>query len=268
MDQHALATLLEDLPLGTVRYFDSVGSTNNRAARWAEDGAPNLSLVVTDEQTAGRGRLSRPWITPPGVALAFSLILQATGEEIPLPHNELPRMTALGALAVCDAVNQSFHAKHPVKIKWPNDVVAARHKLAGVLSEAFWQGDQLQAIILGIGINVAPGSIPPREQLDFPATCVEAVAERRVNRWRLLHEVLVRILYWRSHLTSPKFIQTWDDNLAFRGEWVQLLSEAETPLIGKITGLTSDGSLKLRTRSGEVVTIQAGEIHVRPVDIL
>ena len=86
MDQHTLATLLEDLPLASLRYFDTVDSTNSLAAHWAGDGAPNLSLVVTDEQTVGRGRLGRRWITPPGVALAFSLIFQVTDEDGEL-HN-------------------------------------------------------------------------------------------------------------------------------------------------------------------------------------
>ena len=78
MDQPTLNKLLGDLSLGSIRYLNTVDSTNNLAARWAKDGAPNLSLVISDEQTAGRGRLSRRWYTPPGAALAFSLIIQDT----------------------------------------------------------------------------------------------------------------------------------------------------------------------------------------------
>src|SRR5512147_1345877 len=119
MDQASLQALLSGLPLGAVRYFDTVGSTNDLAARWADDGAPDLSLVAADEQTAGRGRLGRRWITPPGAALAFSLVLTDIRQA------DILRYTALGALAVCDALNLTFSPLPPAQIKWPNDVIAS-----------------------------------------------------------------------------------------------------------------------------------------------
>jgi BirA family biotin operon repressor/biotin-[acetyl-CoA-carboxylase] ligase len=169
MDQTSLQALLADLPLGSVRYFATVGSTNDLAGRWVEAGAPDLALVAADEQTAGRGRLNRRWITPPSSALAFSLVLKNPVEA------DVLRYTALGALAVCDALNAALSPVLPAQIKWPNDVIATRRKLAGVLAEAHWQGESLTAVILGIGINVAPPSVPPDEQLNYPATCVESV---------------------------------------------------------------------------------------------
>ena len=266
MDQPTLNKLLGDLSLGSIRYLNTVDSTNNLAAHWAKDGAPNLSLVISDEQTAGRGRLSRRWYTPPGAALAFSLIIQDTTQETVMPNSSLSRLTALGTLAVCDALKQSFPTQLQAQIKWPNDVLVAHHKLAGVLSEAFWQGEQLQTVILGIGINIAPESVPSAELLDFPATCVEAAVKEQVDRWELLHTVLVKLLYWRSHLTSPEFIQAWEKRLAYQGEWVQVIFEGEPSLEGQVIGLKSDGSLKMLTRSGDLVDLQAGEIHVRPLD--
>ncbi len=194
----SLEKLLSDLPLGALRYFSTVTSTNDLAARWAEAGAPDLALVVADEQTAGRGRLDRRWYTPPGAGLAFTLILENQGQvsgqtaQLHLPYS--PRYTALGALAVCDALNAALPAMLPAQIKWPNDVVAQRRKLAGVLAEAQWHGSQLTAVILGIGINVAPESVLPAEQLNFPATCVETALEKPVDRWGLLHAVLERLL--------------------------------------------------------------------------
>lgn len=86
---------LSTLPLGATRFFDSIGSTNDEALRWARAGAPHLALVVADEQTAGRGRLGRRWYTPAGSALAFSLVLLPES----LPTNSLTRLTAQGALA-------------------------------------------------------------------------------------------------------------------------------------------------------------------------
>jgi len=261
MDQNTLEQLLSDLPLGSLRYFATIGSTNDLAARWAEAGAADLSLVVADEQTAGRGRLMRRWLTPAGSGLAFTLVLREGKDEL-LAH--LPHVTALGALAVCDTLNAALSPVTPAQVKWPNDVLASRRKLAGVLAEAHWRGDQLVALILGIGINVAPASVPPVEALDFPATCVEAELERAVDRWELLHAVLGKLLEWRKRLDAPDLIQAWERRLAFRGEWVSLQAENQEPLEGQVLGLNPDGSLRLRLRSGEVAGFQFGEIRLRP----
>jgi BirA family biotin operon repressor/biotin-[acetyl-CoA-carboxylase] ligase len=258
MNQFELESLLSGLPLGKLRYYGKVTSTNELAARWAESGAPHLSLIAADEQTQGRGRLGRRWLTPPGSALAFSLILTEVKAEAALAYN------ALGALAVCDTLNSALPPVTPAQVKWPNDVIASRRKLAGVLAEAHWRGEQLVALILGIGINIAPASVPPAELLDFPATCVEAELEKSVDRWELLHHVLRNLLEWRKHLDAPGFIQAWERRLAFRGEWVHLLREGQEPLEGQVLGLNADGSLRLRLRSGEAAGFQFGEIRLRP----
>src|SRR5512138_559035 len=100
MNQSELKKVLSKLPLGDIKYFDSIGSTNNEALAWATLDTKDLSLVIADEQTAGRGRLDRKWFTPKGTALAFSLILRPTAEEKP----SLTRMVGLAALAVADAL--------------------------------------------------------------------------------------------------------------------------------------------------------------------
>ena len=264
MGQAALEKLLSDLPLGGVRYFNQVGSTNDLAARWAGAGAADLSLVAADEQTAGRGREGRHWLTPPGSALAFSLILKPGIDDL---ASQAVQYTALGALAVCESLNGAFSPLSPLQIKWPNDVVAASRKLAGVLVEMHWQGDQPQAAVLGIGINVAPESVPPDAALSFPATCVEAVSGKKVDRWELLHVILAMLLETRQRLGAPEFIQAWDRHLAFRGEWVQLLLPGQPPVEGQVLGLFPDGSLKLKLRSGEVGGYQIGEVRLRPLDM-
>ena len=259
MDQAALQALLSDLPLGAVRYFATVGSTNDLAMRWAGAGAPDLSLVVADEQTAGRGRLNRRWFTPAGAALAFSLILRPDRRDGISPHF----YTALGALATCDTLNAALPPMTPAQIKWPNDVLASRKKLAGVLAEAQWQGEELIATILGIGINVAPLSVPPDEQIHYPATCVEAEVQAEIDRWGLLHAVLERLIFWRERLGTQEFLAALGARLAFRGELVQVSLEDQTPLEGQVLGLTREGRLRLRDRQGALHELTGGEINVR-----
>jgi BirA family biotin operon repressor/biotin-[acetyl-CoA-carboxylase] ligase len=269
MDQSELLNLLSDLPIGAVRYFDRVGSTNNQAAQWAKTGAPDLSLIVADEQTAGRGRFNRRWLTPPGGGIAFSLILQDQGRKSTPSLEYITHFSGLGALAVCDALNEVLPVQHNACIKWPNDVLAGGGKIAGGLVEAQWDGDQLTTVILGIGINVASDSLPLLEELNFPATCVQNLLERPINRWMLLHAVLGKLLYWRSFLGSTEFIQAWESRLAYRGEWVQIISLEKARVgDGQVLGLNENGSLRLRARAGNVYSVSAGDINLRPVDLL
>src|SRR5271169_6463108 len=116
MNARELQAALRDLPLGGLRFFESIGSTNDEALAWASQDASDLSIVIADEQTSGRGRLGRKWFTPPKSALAFSLILRPAADEIRYPA----RVTGLGALALTDAVSK-FGLR--AQIKWPNDVL-------------------------------------------------------------------------------------------------------------------------------------------------
>lgn len=281
MQQAGLEKILADLPLGGVRFFDRIGSTNLEAARWSEAGAHDLALVVADEQTAGRGRMERRWFTPPGVALAFSLVLRP--EALPFPSGansgpavlatQLPRLTALGALGVSDALRS--YGLRP-EIKWPNDVLLGRRKTAGVLVEAHWQGGRLLSVIIGIGVNVKPRSVPPPEELNFPATCVEtaqkeAGIKKPVTRMALLHAVLAHLLFWRSLLSEPEFLQAWEERLALRGEWVQIIptapaKEASPPVEGRVLGLDHEGALRLAGLNGEILNLQTGEIRLHPLE--
>lgn len=269
---------LSDLHLGGVLYFHSLDSTNNKAAHWINEGAPDLALVLADEQTAGRGRDGRTWYTPAGSALAFSMILYPTET---VAHVQ-SRLTALGALAVQSVLRKHYNL--PAKIKWPNDVLIHRQKVAGVLAEAHWSGAIMKALILGIGINIAPHSVEEAKRMEasltIPATCVETAAGKSVDRLELLKHVVKELLYWRPRIGSFEFLQTWEANLAFRGEQVQVSIgesagkdglprnlEGRPPSIeeGLILGLSPDGSLRLRKENGEIVNVHFGEVRLRPL---
>jgi BirA family biotin operon repressor/biotin-[acetyl-CoA-carboxylase] ligase len=260
MDLNSLQSCLSRLPLGQIAYFDEIDSTNEYALSWAEAGARHLSLVVADEHNAGRGRSGRTWFTPPGAALAFSLVLNQ--EE--LGFNQITRITGLGALGVCQVLKKIYGLGS--QIKWPNDVLVGGSKLAGVLAEANWGGDELQSMVLGIGINVAQESVLPKSELNFPATSVETALGRPVDRWEMLKELLEAIIGWLPYLDQTEFLQAWEENLAYQKEWVQLISEYSKPVKGRLLGLESDGSLRLELPGGETRFFQVGEVHLRVVD--
>jgi len=266
MDQQSLEKSLSELNLGEIRYFDSINSTNNYAANWAKEGAPDCALVIADEQTAGRGRGSRHWFTPPGAALAFSLILRP---KVPDQDGHITRITGLGALGVSRALRHCYQL--PAEIKWPNDVIINSSKICGILAEAAWLGDQLSAVILGVGINVGSAAVPPEDwaghhERPFPAGSIEGALGRSVDRIPLLHRVLSEMLELLPRLEEPEFIQAWREKLAFLGDWVEVITSETEVHEGQVAGLSEDGSLRLRLRSGEQITLQVGEIHLRPAD--
>jgi BirA family biotin operon repressor/biotin-[acetyl-CoA-carboxylase] ligase len=218
--------------------------------------------------------MGRKWHTHPGAALAFSLILHLSNNEkpdipFPFPEAKIPLLTAWGAMAVSDALYKGY--KVMAEIKWPNDVLVGGRKVSGVLVEVQWQGERPTTAVLGIGINVAPQSLPPDMDFLFPATCVESTLGRSIDRWVLLHTILESLLAWRLRLSSVEFLEAWESRLAFRDEWVQVISQesdasVERPQEGQIIGLSPEGYLKLRTRSQDILSLRVGDIHLRPVD--
>ncbi len=257
INARTLATELADLHLPAIRFYQAIGSTNDEAIAWAEQGAPDWALVVADEQTAGRGRTGRRWITPPGSALAFSLVLRPHPTELPY----LARATALGTLAVCQALSSGYGLE--AQVKWPNDVLVSGRKLAGVLAETQWDGSQPTALVLGIGINVATAFLGT-EVLNYPATCVEANLGRTPERLELLHGVLKALIDWRRRLDSPSFMSAWENALAYRNQWVLLApGDGRGPMLeGLVLGLAADGALRLKNRQDKEIIVNVGELRL------
>lgn len=262
MDQERWEEALQGLDLGPRYYFDQVGSSNDVAEKMIDEGTPDLTLIVADEQVQGRGRQGRAWYTPPGSALAFSLVL--------LPRKALQRATylqrlnGLGALAVARAVREVYGLE--AEIKWPNDVLLKGKKVCGVLVESRWKQGRLQDAVLGVGVNVGPASVPAREDVRFPATSLEEAVGRDIDRTQLLAAILKELLAWYPRLDTGGFVAAWENLLAFTGDVIQLQVEDRIAVQGKIAGLAEDGSLRVEKDSGEVEKYRIGEIQLRPVD--
>lgn len=257
MNQIQLNKLLSKLPIGDIKYFDSIGSTNDEALAWAANDAKDLSLVVADEQTAGRGRLDRKWFTPPGTALAFSLILRPSKAE--RPH--LSRMVGLAALSITDSL--LARGLSP-QIKWPNDILLNGRKVAGILIESVWSGEDVDCIVIGMGVNILKGAVPDTDMLLFPATSLEDALGYPVERAEVLHDILAALIILRPQLRTDEFMAKWEELLAYRGRQVQVQMGSEGSVIGNITGLETDGSLQLLDQDGKSLTVQFGDVRLRP----
>ena len=258
MNQTELKKSLSRLSLGDVKYFDTIGSTNDEALAWAAADTPDLSVVIADEQTAGRGRLDRKWFTPKGTALAFSIVLRPTTEE--RPH--LTRVVGLAALAVAESLR-----KRGVEalIKWPNDVLIRGRKVGGILIESVWSGEDIDCVVVGIGVNVSKEAIPLAEVLLFPATSLEAELGEVPDRVEILHDILATFSALRPRMANDEFLSQWENRLALRDEIVQVESENAPAVSGQISGLESDGSLIIKNEHGESVTVRFGDVRLRPL---
>jgi BirA family biotin operon repressor/biotin-[acetyl-CoA-carboxylase] ligase len=258
LDEAALRSGLPQGRMGTeLHYYERIDSTSSRAAELARQGAPEGTLVVADEQLRGRGRRGRRWLTPAGAGLAFSLILRPAPSLAASPG----RIGLVGAMGVAHGLEALGLSP---KIKWPNDVLLGVRKVSGALAEAVWLGDQLEHVILGVGVNVRAQAVPPDQEVDYPATSVENELRRPVDRTRLLLDILRGIDHWVVRLGGVELATAWANRLAFQGEPVEI-RDGEAPLRGTLLGLTVDGWLRLGTQSGGVVELEPGDLGLRPL---
>ena len=239
-------------------YRARTGSTNDLAKELAAQGAAEGLVVVTDEQTAGRGRMSRRWLAPAGTSLLASILFRPN--LAPLRANQL---TMLCSLAAADAVTQV--AGLPVALKWPNDLVVgetAWRKLAGVLTDTGILGDQLSFVVVGIGINV---NLPPRAlpELAPNATSILAETGRATDRASLLAALLAGIERRYDRLRSDESPHAeWAARLATLGRRVTATTSQGT-LTGIAEAVHENGALLLRTEEGALVSLAAGDVTPR-----
>jgi BirA family biotin operon repressor/biotin-[acetyl-CoA-carboxylase] ligase len=227
-----------------------------RAGQLAEEGAAEGTMVIADQQTAGRGRLRRGWWAPAGTSLLLSLIFRP-----PLLPSQAQRLTMICSLSVCEAVERVGGVR--AQVKWPNDVLVGERKLCGILTELGIQGSRLDFAVVGIGINV---NLDLRDAPSFlaPATSLLQETGRPVSRLALLSALLGHIERRYLELRQGRSSHTeWADRLATLGHEVQVTSGVEQQ-IGLAVGVDQDGALLLRLEGGQQRRVLAGDVTLRP----
>jgi BirA family biotin operon repressor/biotin-[acetyl-CoA-carboxylase] ligase len=233
-------------------YHESTGSTNDEARQLALAGTPEGTLVLAEEQTAGRGRLQRPWVAPPGQALLFSLVFYPSG----VPQDAFA-LTMLSSLACMQAV-LSQTGLRPA-IKWPNDLLLEGRKLAGILSELGQAGERYYAVV-GIGLNVNV-DFSPWPELGRQATSVGAVLGHPIPRLPLLQEILRRLEARYDQLRAGQSpYEEWVANLATLGRQVRIVTAEET-LEGLASSVDPDGALRLDLPDGTTRRVIVGDVE-------
>ena len=233
----------------------STESTNSDAIRLAQQGAAHGTLVLAEQQTAGRGRLDRRWEAPAGRALTFSLVLRPA-----LPPSSAPQITLVAALALVHCIRD--HYRIPARIKWPNDILIATRKAAGILTEMQAESDRIRFLVLGIGINCNQSRDDLQGSFRYPATSIAIESGAAIDRCAFLAALLATLETHFERLEQFGFAGLLDQ--------LQEVSEVlgaqvvvqigEKTITGKVEGMTAEGALKILTVSGSHEIIWAGDI--------
>ena len=236
-----------------VHAFDQVDTTQRIAHELAQQHASEGTLIISEEQTAGRGQLGRNWYNPKQVNIAASVILRPE-----LPIREASKLTLMAASAFARALNDR---QLPVKIKWPNDLLLNGKKIGGILTEMQTEGDRIQAVILGFGINVNGGHIPT--ELSHRATSLRIETGQEHRRSELLAHLLSSLEAEYDLLLEEGFApirEHWLQHAAYLGEEVTILASGKKRK-GTMRGISDEGAL-LMEREGRIESIYSAEIAV------
>lgn len=238
----------------TILRFDSLPSTNTEAARQASLGAREGLCVVAREQTAGRGRRERAWVSPKDSGLYFSVVLRPRTDT-----REWPLITLAAAVAARDALEEACALQ--TDIKWPNDLLARGRKLCGILAETA-ESAAGRAVVLGIGINLNNRAFPP--EILAAATSVEEQTGRAPDAEQLLN-ALTRQLARRyeelhAHDGARAILRGWEARSSYAHDRRVRVALAEEIFEGVTRGLADDGALRVETDAGDTRIVHAGDV--------
>lgn len=254
LDPAAVAAGLGTAVVGReVRSYRQVGSTMDLAREAAQEGAPDGLVIVADEQTAGRGRLNRQWIAPPGSSLLTTILLRPSIEVA-------QKLTVIASLAVCEAIEEATGLS--VRLKWPNDALINGKKVCGILIETDSQDGHFVALV-GIGLNV---NFDPANLTDavYPPTTLSHELGSEVDRLPLLRALLRHFdrLLAAAQNGVPVHEQ-WQRRLTTPGLRVRVTMSDGTVEEGVAEGVGPNGELLVRRADGSLATVVAGDVTLR-----
>lgn len=277
--RHAWYGRIPETARPPVHIFERIGSTNSFARLLADRGAPAGTIVLADEQTAGRGRSGRSWHAPPGRALLLSIVLR-TGSPIGSGSapGTIPLRVGLAAARAIDRVighalgrTAERHPRMVTRIKWPNDlqleVDGRGAKIAGVLCEGAFTAASGGYVVAGIGVNVAQAASEFPASIAQPATSIALATGAAIDRGELATEIITEIARIGDRLTAPLDAVELDEIAErdpLRGHPVTVDGEPA----GIADGLTSDGALIIRGDDGRTIHLRHGTVRTAETSTL
>ena len=258
--QAELKSILKTRWIGNrLEYFDETDSTNIRARKLAEEGAPHGTMVVADRQTAGKGRRGRSWVSPAGTGIWMSMVLRPS-----MAPMSASMLTLIAGLAVVKGVKESTGLE--AMIKWPNDAVLNGKKICGILTEMSTEVECIRYVIPGIGINVNIDDFP--EEIRDKATSLKLEAGRNIKRSPVIAAVADSFEYYYDIFMKTSNMSGLKDDynkaLVNKDREVLVL-DPRGQYKGRALGIDDEGSLLVRQEDGNVSAVISGEVSVRGI---
>lgn len=240
-----------------LHYLESVDSTQKIAHKLAYENAVEGTVIIAEEQTAGRGRMDRKWHSPKYSGIWMSIILRP---QLPIP--KAPQLTLIVAVSVVQAIEEVTGLLP--EIKWPNDILIGGKKVTGILTELLAESDRINSILIGIGINVNTRKEDFPDELEGIASSLAIETGSLVDREKLIRRVLEQLeklytLYLDKGFLPIKLM--WESYAVSIGK--NITARTLTGEIkGKAIGITEDGVLLIESVGGEVHPIYSADIHI------
>ena len=241
--------------MGAVHYFETLDSTNTYAVSHFDELADG-DLVVAGRQTAGRGRLSRKWVSTEGNLFASFVIKEPFGEPF--------YATMISSLSVIAAVKKLYPEVQPV-IKWPNDVLIGKQKLSGVLCEGVIRNGKLSGIVCGIGVNLNL-SREELDKIDQPATSLSTVVNEKINLEKFTKELEIYLnwYYITGSCSAVELYRVWKERNMVIGKDVTLQPASGEHFTARIVDIGSDGRLIALREDGKEEIFSCGDVKLKP----
>ena len=260
MKEQIIHNMKESCPWqDSLLWFDSIDSTNTRAKELAAQGAPGGTVLITDHQTGGRGRLGRSFHSPGGVGIYLSLILRPN-----CAPSELMHLTCAAAVAACDAVEKACGIRPG--IKWTNDLVWGKRKLAGILTElALSPAGTVNYAVIGIGINCC------QKEADFPpeirdiAGSLHSVTGSTIDRAKVTAALLDALYRMDQCLLTDQngIMDCYRANCITLGQKISVVKADGSVRHGSALDVDHEGGLLVDFADGSCETVTSGEVSVR-----
>jgi BirA family transcriptional regulator, biotin operon repressor / biotin---[acetyl-CoA-carboxylase] ligase len=242
----------------TIYYEESVESTQKIAHRLSYEGYPEGTLVISEEQVAGRGRMTRSWYSPKYTGIWMSLILRPN-----LPPQKAPQFTLIAAVAISQAIEEISGIE--AEIKWPNDILIRGKKVTGILTELQADADKIHSIIIGMGVNVNQSSTDFAADIKPIATSIAIEAKKKIPRAQLVRRILEKLeiyydLYMEEGFRPIKLM--WESRAVSIGKNI-IARTINGTIEGKALGITDEGILQLEDAQGIIHHIYSADIEIK-----
>lgn len=242
-----------------IRYFDTIDSTNTAVKRLAETGAAEGLVIISAEQTAGKGRRGRSFYSPQGSGLYMSLLLRPT-----LSPEKSLYITSAAAAAVAETLENISGV--PAGIKWVNDIYMRERKVCGILAEAGIKAGRVDYVVLGIGVNLLPpqGGFPEEIRDVAGAAYIEGDPEKL--RARTAAGIIDRFTGYYRTLAEKPFIEEYRRRSILTGQRVNVYRIIDgEPESAAVLGIDDDFGLVVRYDDGREETLGSGEVTIRRI---